>query len=1135
MSLKVGYYDPFNAFPLIYPSLETKLPLTNLHWNLEDSNSFRSIPKLPVQMVEELPKELDPDVSLRIMFIQCNTIDTYKSQVRPLIKEWLKNSINPELEWLLVLYAPVKKEKYSFKTSVYEKLRIDFGMNGKELEPLNVSIDLKERCFRLKETNDNELNKPEVYNEFATKLKELIIMSFSKSFKSLNENIERSKNKDLIYIELLLTKSRMFSNLLLLKDSLNIITEASKLLSDYNKINSNSYEFQLPSIDLENLDSFIADFKCNILEENNSFNILTYMFALKYKTLSSIIESEELASIKSLYISRIFQELILYMSELTSSRDAVLQYCFHLCNYLLESHNMTSTQTGEALDLANYYEFRGDLKMFQRSAIAKLAQLKSYRVYDLEEISLDGRKHDIEEYTQQLNKILSSEQKYYIYFERMTESTIEDYVIANRTKTVDMLSIDLAVLHYKQKDYKESLNILQNSYEFFINNGWNYMGGKLLEIYIECIESLHLKDTRLLVQSYIKLFANVVTNRIDINKPNKDKEQIKMIFKLILKHSAAPIELPILKLFNFEMDPFVYFNDMKYCISLKLLNTYGIKFVFESITLELSKGLRFTASKVKIEEDIHQSIELFNTKLTVGYYRPIRLTININPHIRLVHEFETQSDVKNSILNDSLVENYHFSTNLELDSVFLYPDNRIFNSELFCNPRILLGNPSIILKLMNGQSEVESLAVEILDVINFKYDKKVLKSINGQLKKDETSEYIIPIDLTSDSKEISLSLKITFLINGVQHEFINTKKIDLNLSISVSVHDIFKSSCIFSNFKISSAIPSPIKVISTELVNKQISDNYDIVIPKVKSSDSILHTDQIYSSFYKIMVNKNYRIKSSDELFLSVQYLSIFNECKVQIDQIIIEKLQEDGLLHYSNFYMELLAKHIKFDYQSFLIEGKLSVSNVKEITQILDSSLRFIESESSKKLRELLLNVVSKTYDTKAINNYNTLDIIVPVPNLDILQTIEYTYNKREKYLVGEPVMVQVSVESSTRWKCKTVLEELDNIQEDISIIAESSVIEEDHIESFYLNLVSDESWLVSGFKKKLMKVDFNKDSEAIKFDLVLIPLTIGNLALPKFVVKFLNSGISSDIAIKNGTESLLIVPELDKVTFSF
>ena len=161
-TLKIGYYDPFDVFKLIQPSIESKLPLTNLHWKSPAHNSnLKSIPNLPVNLVEEVPKRskvLDDDVLTRLMFIQCESIDIYKSQVRPLIKEWLRHLVrNTQCEWLIVLYVPLHSKDTNYhliKTNIYNKLKTDFEKDGKYLAEVGIQIsDDIDRCFRLKDSN----------------------------------------------------------------------------------------------------------------------------------------------------------------------------------------------------------------------------------------------------------------------------------------------------------------------------------------------------------------------------------------------------------------------------------------------------------------------------------------------------------------------------------------------------------------------------------------------------------------------------------------------------------------------------------------------------------------------------------------------------------------------------------------------------------------------------------------------------------------------------------------------------------------------------------------------------------------------------------------------------------------------
>lgn len=210
--IKIGYYDPFDAFPPIRDDLVSNFPLSNLHWRYNPLKPVKSIPLLPVELEEEFPslhakktlnisKPLDK-IYTRLMFIKATDIETYRSQVRPLINEWLKTLVKRDnVLWTIILVSPAgKKDKKStiIKTSVFDKLKIDFGPGGKHITPLDLplqdndsSTGTHEHILRIQEHYAEEITKIEVYNDFVATIKPLILLTFNRRFTESSSMIEK--------------------------------------------------------------------------------------------------------------------------------------------------------------------------------------------------------------------------------------------------------------------------------------------------------------------------------------------------------------------------------------------------------------------------------------------------------------------------------------------------------------------------------------------------------------------------------------------------------------------------------------------------------------------------------------------------------------------------------------------------------------------------------------------------------------------------------------------------------------------------------------------------------------------------------------------------------------------------------
>lgn len=153
-------------------------------------------------------------------------------------------------------------------------------------------------------------------------------------------------------------------------------------------------------------------------------------------------------------------------------------------------------------------------------------------------------------------------------------------------------------------------------------------------------------------------------------------------------------------------------------------------------------------------------------------------------------------------------------------------------------------------------------------------------------------------------------------------------------------------------------------------------------------------------------------------------------------------------------------------------------------------------------------------------------------MPILKYLQVVEYEY-ERKQYVVGEPIKVQLKVKTITKWSDDTKSNE-----ESLPLAASSptrngSNLDENQEGKFQLNIQQDDNWLMSGLRK--FNFDMNS-KDNVNAELMLIPLNVGKIPLPKVSIKSLNKDDDDlDIEFINGLETILVIPEVHSITFAF
>lgn len=1217
--VKVGCYDPFDVVQQIKEDFHERFPLSNLHWRSNASSQLKTITSLPVQIVEEVPKSkkaigLD-DVYTRIMFVKFDSLEIYRSQVRPLIKEWLSKIVQPtKSEWLLVMFVPSDKQDRQstfVKMSPYDKLRVDFGIDGKELQGLGIEPGATEHCFKLKEKFESQMLKLETYNELMGFIKSSLLSSFTFRHALYNEQIQKLSSLEPESIRMKLNLADLFMKMRLYQESLGIVDSVADDLDDIYNANSEKFSKDLPSglipDDLNNYHfidtiSRIQDPDYSNETLYNIFTLRCRIFADHVHILTFLAEQAKSFSLSSIYLSNLFRKLI-QLLDLFSAQfgDSLDEWIYVVCAEFLElpackkleensiQHNQDNDLT---FKLNEIVELRSELLLVQRSKLMHIADKKGYKIKGLsqlfDEISLGD---DLESLSlistpgkvsyKGLVTILNDEKTYYRHFEALTEQIIRHFVEIDRIKSIDVLSIDLAFLNFQLENYEKSLTILQDSYDYFVKNSWNFMGGVLLEIYLKCVELVESKEHGLLLKTCLNIFALYLKNKNTIGINNyrllKNENHIELLYKEILKQSSLlseSFEYPLEYLFDVKVRPSIECDFSttldRYYVDVVLHNYFGIPLDFDQISIELENNnerLVFSSNKVHFSKDIRHHLKLYSNKFIRNYFILDKIKVKVNDKLCFILSPRQQMSNRNlPEIHSSTIEEKDVTKNTFLDSGMLnetidnfqvkgevlcfYADSSKFHVEL-CPPyNIKLNENEVLLILNNGNNTITNVQVNLSsDSYGVQIDKHSIedklyyKSISSCLK----IEIAIPYVYVGEDKMINMKAEIKYYCSNETFENSVSQFIDTSLPISVSVQDIFTQNNLFSKFQVGPAVAkAPIRISSCTLTDTD--GHYKLSSPKRLLKDSmIVHSDQPATFFYKITPKTGHLVSSNDRLDLNISYSCLYDDCCANFKHMILSDLKEKDLTKYFFIIKEATLKELEYDLNYYSVSGIIRITNSDAVNEklknVLDICPNVIETEQVKRMVQELISRDIRAIDGLSAKD-RTLYISVPVPTLSMLQVIEFQYEKRLQFLVGEPIEMTLKVESITKWSGK-VPEDTEH-ENDLSVLAESSPSPKKPVKRgamsdgnlFQLVIQNEESWLISGFKKLTFSVGRDSDENVHFFKTQLIPLNVGRLVLPKVYVKTLGhieKNFSMDVNFKNGLETILVVPELESITFSF
>lgn len=1213
--ITIGYYDPFSVFPSIQNDFCSKFPLSNLHWKYHPLKPVKSIPLLPVRLEEEVPRtynknegkqllSLVDNVYLRVIFIKADDLEMYRSQVRPLISAWLTDLVKPDnVSWAVVLVLPgSKKEKTStlIKTSLFDKLRNDFGRTGKRLLELQLSRDEVEfgaddetdgsqNIFKLRDSYTDDIQKLEAYTEIIGSFKSLLLQTFDRRYLKYSGELEKLKpskdDSDLQLSEFVkkLKLAQVLNDMRFLKESLEIYEELNR---DLNSLILNSpHKFDPQTLNLptgENLNKFSPelDIDSDSLMQvfahctQNSELIGTFQakLGLFLKTsviLQSLANFATSISLSSIYISSLLQKFI-YLTNSISKLFAELVelnewFCVMIDSYMklpltekLMEINERANELQQTSHVTEILEYMAELKLLKRTVVTKIAISRGFHPPNicstLEDIPLleatgEKVKPSRPELTYEpLIEALTTQESYESYFELITLSAMRDFASCDRTKTIDILSIDLALLYYGQKRYPEALEILQNSYDYFLQNGWNFMGGILLELYLDCIEHTSSQDYENVVKSGLKLFSTLRTSDTiarGINSYNsiKSKAQKSRLYKSICessRKSSSPLYFPLNELFDYSIDLYVFFDETKHknCIEMRIQNQFGTEIPLENITVTLcevntnSDSIEFNSGITEVFSKSESSIILSTNSFREGTFQLSNVKIQVTENLFYVSNTNFQNNSADTTVIYNGDAHKSSAEDAQLQEFHMYPAPGCVRIRFVAPDKIDLHNSAVSCKVYGADHATKNLKVKLSSAtsgVTFGSGSDVFQIDN--LNANAVVESNIPFVYTGEDKLVELEAHCLYQDEADETlDYYIKGSYDMNLIISITVQDIFRADSIYSKFQIGSA-NSKIPVRISQWSFKCPNNKYDVLclLGVFGVEDSLLiFGEQPAFLFYRI-VPKSDNPSAEDTLDLTIKFTDLQKECELAVSAALERKLEDlDGRKYL--YFLERTVSKLQYNLNYYGIYHKVLALNISECSSFADSIIkRCIPPTEHTKFLSLIESLFSDNelqWREDICVHEQTLYIPVGIPILRMLHLVEFVLTKKAHYVASEPIEAELVISSTTKWQGS----------ENHEILASSSpsLKAAKAKQTFEVTLLNEDSWIISGHKR--FTFDVLDEHHRESYNLTLVPLTVGEVQLPRVSIQpVFGTNKAMDVVHENGLETVLVVPEVDSVTFAF
>lgn len=1212
-SIKIAYYDPFSIFPTVKSEFISRLPLTNLHWKYHPLKPVKSIPILPVQLQEEVPsshhtsKPLQPafeNVYLRLIFVKAESMEVYRSQMRPLIEAWLSQLVmTTKVHWSIILIVPAPKmDKKStlIKTSIYDKLKIDFGPLGKHICKLRDATKQEgfdkdeghDNIFKIMQSYTDESSKIQDYNHVFARFKSLLLQTFDLRYNNYIDETERLQkialNDSEAMIALFLSKlktMRTLSDMRFLSESFEIyleLAEALKVLLKNAKHAFDNETWPLPE-KIEHSVVCLSEHDSNLPVDQfsgytaqktpiNLFLTKLGLFSSASLLLQSLANIATSLSVSSLHLLSLLQKLILFTNDIGQNYPntaPINEWLYSLIDFYLELPLTKqllelSSQSGEEnspVNVTEILEYTAELELLKRSILGKLAVAKGFELPEsgtfLEDVPLDSdsdiKIKEVKLTYKPLIKDLKNQKSYEKAFESLTVSAIQYFASCDRSRTIDLLSIDLAILHYRREEYKDAYEILLTSYEYFIQHGWKFMGGMLLEMYLKCLEKFELGDNRKLLISHLKLFSLLKTantsglgiNNHGLIRPEKQRLQLLQNIYDTSHKLKEPMLFPLENFFAPCVSSFIKASTESlfdvYTITADIQNNFSIDIKLDGIEVKLlnvltGDELSFSSQNIVLKK-LEKQAHILNTSVfREGRYELLSITFKVTEKLLFMQNFTRSNQAAQDEtvirygINDSQNEENHVETEGNQKYFHMYPDSNKLRVEIFRPVRTEMGVSSALVTIQNGQSNIEDILVNISNgtsgvQLKSEDTKAEVKSINA----GKTWSKVIPFTYFGESKELKLDIDIAYRADDSNYEHHASLAYDTSLPIAISVQDIFRRNSLFSKFQLAQANGgNPIRIIDAKFVCP--ANKYDVtgsLAPDETIEPLLVFGGQPAYLFYQVQPNK--QIESSDSLDLTLTFSDLQRECEEIITQRLWEALGQCNLQNYF-FVLKTELPKMKFDFTAYSFYNRVVVENTQNCIQQLWASLDLYvpEPEDCKLLVKALKTLTETTTVDDVERFFSKQELYIPVamPFLGMLHLVNIEFDRKPQFFVGEPIDARLCIDSTAKWR--------DSISSPILASLSPVGKHTPRSQSYHYSLVHEDNWIISGFTKQDFEVE--EDGSQQEFSITLVPLNVGELQLPKInVIPNSEFAHSMDVVNENALETVLVVPELNSITFSF
>lgn len=969
--VQVSYFDPFHVFDGLRNEIEQRLPLTNLHWKSK-GGALKTISSLNVKFISSTGEENSDDLVLKpfinCVVISCESVEEYRSKIRPLIKNWLPSQGDLYCANIVVLHSNKEVlDSNIFKSvSLIEKFNKDFP-SLKTLETKTVYRSNDER-----ET---------FWNGLINKLKHYLLEVFENRIESYSSALQReiSPSKAVVLHE----------NSLKMYLSFQLIEEASTEISRLDELLNNHETFLLIAGDLRTPLFNQEEFAINSISTLISKDKITY-FGVQKCILQAELELYMVSSNANNSERKLNAAFHKFLSRLHVSFHSDKRWLQFKYSAYDEFINLT---TFDDIKSDTWKLVLCDMKNEQRECWIQLACSRMGYKIPLK----DFRKEVTPEVNPSMEESFRTLGVFYENIIQKTKDLLKEYssFTSKRQRVMDWLSIEIAFLYFEQGDYSNCMLILQSSYDFYMESGWSVIGSWLLEYYIECIKNCPNiteidVDGDLVPKSIV--LSNSYLNLLTSNSKNPRKWWIEFLNNNIENNDNLIYPLDNLFLVEitrkvFPVKPNSYGIDISFSKNFKLddINISSITLLMKNYEDEF---LPFKIADVILNND-NCIYTLISNSVLWSTFELVALEVVIGSTVfkKEFDSFETE------------------------DSLKLQPCQSFDAFKVTIEKSIehICGKTYLRLKFENKE-DIDEFTFSIHSTDQ---DDICFEGNDSSVTVASFGTFRVPFERKS-ALTTSFFIKTVLSFSKGNEQYIekSVHEIDYNLPLDVSVDDVYLNDRLVFDFSLKSFANEAILIFGTGLETEN-TETYSISEAE-SFAEPVLMNPAVktpYHVYFQIL-NKQGLFSPVDKFRFSVKYLRVQQYFGELVQKIIPPK--EQNIVDY-NYWQNYIVPNLKFSDKAFESSRKVAIileePNILESLELIGSSAFKVQIKSI--LKKLKSGIpIDELPQFKTASMLHELVLPVNIPTLSLFYSVHFRQIDTNKELkAGVPSSFKIEI----------------------------------------------------------------------------------------------------------------------------